>query len=119
MFWKIIAAVFLICSIGGEIGMYKYFQWWDVMLHGAFGFLFTLFIIPRWRIKEEQGAVALWVLGIAAIWEMLEWLADYYLGWNMQKSGLNDTMSDLAVTLAGSLTAALIHRVALDRKRKA
>jgi hypothetical protein len=47
-------------------------------------------------------------VSIGTIWEIFEFLMDWYFGLNMQSSGLVDTMTDLMVNAAGALVAATI-----------
>jgi hypothetical protein len=43
---------------------------------------------------------------VGTLWEIFEFLMDWGLGFNMQRSGLNDTMTDLMINCAGALVAA-------------
>jgi hypothetical protein len=47
-------------------------------------------------------------VSVGTIWEVFEFLADQYLGLNMQKSGLVDTMTDLMINATGAALAALL-----------
>ena len=47
-------------------------------------------------------------VSVGTIWEIFEFLADWFFGLNMQKSGLVDTMTDLMINATGAAVAALI-----------
>lgn len=112
---------FLYASFGlGEIRhFYHRFWWWDLMLHsfsafiiGLIGFLFVYVFYMTNRIHLKPIYVAAFSFGFAVtigtLWEVFEFLLDWFLGFNMQKSGLVDTMTDLIVNITGSLIAAII-----------
>ncbi|TFL18103.1 hypothetical protein [Jannaschia formosa] len=108
-------AVFLAASLvaGEAFGAYEKLWWWDLALHGASatgfamaGMLFVLmlfegdrFAAPPWALT----AIAI-CLAIAAgtVWELFEFAMDQTFGLSMQKSGLPDTMGDLAVNALGA-----------------
>ena len=46
-------------------------------------------------------------IAIGAIWEIFEYNVDLFLGTNMQKSGLVDTMEDLMINSFGALIACI------------
>ena len=47
-------------------------------------------------------------VSVGTIWEIFEFLMDWFFGLNMQKSGLIDTMTDLLINASGAAIAALI-----------
>ena len=47
-------------------------------------------------------------VSVGTIWEIFEFLMDWYVGLNMQKSGLVDTMTDLIINAVGASVAAAI-----------
>ena len=47
-------------------------------------------------------------VSVGTIWEIFEFAMDWYFGFNMQKSGLVDTMTDLMINAAGAAIAAAI-----------
>lgn len=113
----IFAALFL-----GEIhAYYTMFWWWDVVLHTLAGFLIGLagFILVYVLNKERKislflkpGFVALFsfafAITISVLWEIFEFALDSFFGFNMQKSGLADTMWDLIVDTLGAVVIAII-----------
>src|SRR3989344_3445159 len=97
----IFASLFL-----GEIhAYYTRLWWWDLVLHassgaliGLFGFI-LVYVINREKhpkIYLEPRFVALFsfafALAIGSMWEIVEFSLDSAFGFNMQKSGLVDTM---------------------------
>jgi uncharacterized membrane protein len=106
----------------GEIhAYYTKFWWWDIILHGGAGLLFgfvgflimyTLNYKLKLKLKMAPGYVALFAFTFAlasgVIWEIFEFGVDSLLGYNMQKSGLVDTMWDLIVDTVGAAVVALL-----------
>ena len=102
----------------GEYGdFYEKFWWWDLLLHtfsavgfGLIGIVIILIIYKQDKIKASPIILAMFAftfaLSIGALWEIFEYAMDQFFGLNMQKSGLDDTMSDLMVDSVGSLIAA-------------
>lgn len=109
-------AGFLAASLiaGEAFDAYERFWWWDLALHGTSavglgmaGVLYVLMLFegdryaaPAWA----QAAIAV-CLAIAAgtVWELFEFGMDQTFGLSMQKSGLPDTMGDLAVNVIGAV----------------
>lgn len=113
----IYAALFL----GEKNSFYTIVWWWDLLLHFSSGILFGIagFLLVHILNQEksvhlhmEQKFVALFsfsfAISIGVLWEIFEFLMDYFFGLNMQKSGLPDTMSDLIVDALGAGVVALL-----------
>jgi hypothetical protein len=115
--FEIAIMVFIYLSlILGSVGeFYDLFPWWDTMLHTISGILFGLlgfslvYHLNRssWeKIRLSRAFIALFAfcfaLSLGAIWEIYEYLVDSLFGWNMQRSGLPDTMSDLILDALGA-----------------
>ncbi|MDH5525038.1 MAG: hypothetical protein OEY01_13755 [Desulfobulbaceae bacterium] len=102
----------------GEVqGFYQKFWWWDLLLHsssafvmGMIGFLLVYVFYMTQRIRMAPFYVALvsfcFAVTLGTIWEIVEFCLDWGFGFNMQKSGINDTMTDLMVDGLGALLAA-------------
>lgn len=119
--FELILLVFIFSSIIlGEVhSYYTKFWWWDVVLHigsglifGMVGFL-TLFILnfeKRIHLHLNPFFIALFsfsfAVSLGVIWEIFEFSMDQLLGFNMQKSGLVDTMWDLIVDSLGAFIVA-------------
>lgn len=112
--------LFVIGSIlmGEALAFYDRVWWWDLALHGAsaigfglIGFLFIFMLFEGDRFAAPPAAVALLAfctaVTVGALWEIFEFAMDQFLGFNMQKSGLIDTMGDLIVDAIGAFIAAL------------
>ncbi|MDA0679141.1 MAG: hypothetical protein O3A13_05135 [Proteobacteria bacterium] len=117
----LITCVFLYASFAlGEVrDFYEKIWWWDLALHGLsaltvgiIGFLSIYVFYMTRRIRVAAGWIATITFALAVsvgtIWEIFEFSMDWYFGFNMQKSGLTDTMTDLAINAAGAAIAAAI-----------
>jgi hypothetical protein len=114
----------------GEIkGYYTKIWWWDIMLHAgsgvAFGFAGFLVLYMLYR-KNALTSSPFWMaffsfcfaVAIGALWEIFEFSMDRAFGFNMQKSGLNDTMGDLIVDSVGAFATATIGFYYLKGKKE-
>jgi hypothetical protein len=114
--FDLITTLFLFSSLilGDFLAFYTRFWWWDKVLHTLSGFLIGLlgfFIIYSLRysqkIKMSPSMTILFSftfsMGIAALWEILEFTIDSFFGTNMQRSGLVDTMLDMIVAGIGAI----------------
>lgn len=119
--FTLVTCLFLYLSFGlGEVrDFYFKFWWWDIMLHsfsalvmGLIGFLLVYVFYMTHRIQMAPFYVALvsfgFALTVGTLWEIVEFLMDWSFGFNMQKSGLDDTMTDLMVDALGGLMAGTI-----------
>lgn len=113
-------AIFVLASIYlGELhDFYDRLWWWDLALHGSsaigigiLGFLliFMLFegdryAAPPWAIGMLSFCVA---MTVGVLWEVFEFAMDELFGFNMQKTGLDDTMSDFIVNTIGATLGGL------------
>ena len=120
---EVLALLFIFGALFlGEVrGYYVRFWWWDLVLHSASGFLLgTVGFLLVHVLNEKEDLelhmkprfVALFAfmfaLGLGALWEIFEFGMDSIFGYNMQKSGLNDTMWDLIVDAIGALVIAVL-----------
>ena len=119
--FTLITTVFLYASFAlGEVrDFYEKFWWWDLALHGIsaliigiIGFLsiYVFYMTKRIQVAPAWIATITFALAVAmgTIWEIFEFLMDWFFGLNMQKSGLPDTMTDLMINATGAAVAALI-----------
>lgn len=113
------AVVFIFATIylGEQADFYDKYWWWDLALHfgSAMGFsmlgfllVFTMFEGDRYAAPPIAISTMAFCLAvtIGAIWEIFEFGMDQAFGLNMQKSGLDDTMSDLIVDCVGAALGA-------------
>lgn len=110
----VITTILWLHFVLGEVNeFYHIFPWWDIFLHyassillGVLGFtiVYTLFFTQQ--IKANPFFIALFTitfaLSIGAVWEIFEFSMDSLFGFNMQKSGLIDTMWDLIIDAIGA-----------------
>ena len=118
--FTLITCVILFASfVLGEVrDFYERIWWWDLALHGSsamlmgfIGFLAVYVFHMTNRLNVKPFHVAAFTFGFAVtigtLWEIFEFLMDWYVGTNMQKSGLVDTMTDLIINAIGALVAAI------------
>lgn len=111
--------IFATLFLGETHGYYESFWWWDLVLHGGsavvFGFVGFIILLVLQRGGRVE-ARAMWLaifsfcfaMAIGVMWEIFEFIADQLFGFNMQKSGLVDTMWDLIVNAIGALFASFV-----------
>lgn len=134
--------------LGEILDYYGRFGWWDSLLHASSGIMFGIlgYIVintfNRYDGKDTRFSplfVSIWsvcfTLSLGAIWELIEFTCDEFLGTNMQQflegrgtldagpalvghDALRDTMKDLALDLLGSLVPAVIGYFELKRNKK-
>lgn len=119
--FTLITTAFLYASfVLGEVrDFYLRFWWWDLMLHslsalmiGIIGFLmvYVFYMTNRVIIAPIYVAIITLCLSVTTgtLWEIFEFSMDWFFQFNMQKSGLVDTMTDLMVNAVGGLLAAIL-----------
>tara|TARA_Y100000034_G_scaffold136842_1_gene216297 strand:- start:1461 stop:2090 length:630 start_codon:yes stop_codon:yes gene_type:complete len=129
--FELIILLFIFASMFlGEIHLfYQKFWWWDVMLHGFSAIILgqiafsLIYILNReGKIKLKPSFIALFAfcfaLSAGVLWEIFEFLIDYFLKTNMQKSGLIDTMVDLIIDFIGAFLVSAIGYFYLKGKLK-
>ncbi len=110
--------VFGTLFLGEVSGFYERVWWWDMLLHGAsavglgiIGFVYVFYLFEGDKYAAPPWALAFigfcFAIAMGAIWEIFEFAMDQLFGLNMQKSGLNDTMTDLLVNTVGAMIGAL------------
>ena len=106
-------------ALGEARDFYEKIWWWDLALHGLsalmmgiIGFLIIYVFYITNRIHVAAGWIATITFALAvtvgALWEIFEFMMDLLFGLNMQKSGLDDTMTDLMIDAAGAALAAIL-----------
>lgn len=110
----IIIFIYSTLFLGEVQGFYDKFFWWDIVLHigsaATFALLGLVILLLLARSKKISAHPLLlsifsfsFAVAIGTLWEIIEFGADYYLGTNMQRSGLTDTMGDLIVDACGAV----------------
>ena len=95
------------------------YWWWDLMLHsfaafmlGLIGFLIMYIFHMTHKVRMSAALTSIFSfcfsLSLGVLWEMFEFSMDYSFGFNMQKSGLRDTMTDLVVDTLGALLVSVL-----------
>lgn len=103
--------------LGEVFDFYERVWWWDIAMHagsaigfGLIGFVLVFMIFQGDRYAAPPIALAFmafcFAIFIGTAWEVFEFAMDRLFGFNMQKSGLQDTMGDLVVNMAGAVVAA-------------
>ncbi len=123
-------ALFVLATLYlGELhDFYNRLWWWDLALHGssAMGFGILGFLLILMLFEGDRYAAPPWALGalsfcmamtVGTLWEVFEFFMDTAFGFNMQKSGLPDTMGDFIVNTLGAALAALAGVIYLTRGR--
>jgi len=125
-------------DFGTVLDVYDKIFWWDLLSHGLFGFWAAAVCFYLYaRFSEKVGVfgyiiIFLSVMGLAAVWEVYEYLAGALLNEDMQrvqesinlgKSPLFDTMTDIMIAAAGvalfyiGIVAAYFIKKALNRRK--
>ncbi len=145
-FMEVIFIFFCICHfvLGEMISFYIRFNWWDSMLHTLTGSMIAIlgFSIVNSISQEKRSLYASPVLvalfavcfsvTIGVLWEIVEFLADYFTGSNMQRyknsntgvlfegrRALADTMKDLILDTLGACFIAIIGYMDMKKERLA
>ncbi len=103
--------------LGEVYGFYTRFWWWDMLMHGGsavgfglIGFVLVFMMFQGDKFAAPPAAVAFFAfcfaLAIGAMWEIFEFGMDQLFDFNMQKSGLVDTMKDLIIDMGGAILGA-------------
>ena len=112
MFLFVYSGMFL----GSVNGVYYSISWWDSFLHflsglpaGLFAYSIALHAYRRadGRAGLSHGIALLFifcfVMTVGALWEIVEYACDTFLGMNMQRASLLDTMSDMLLNSLGAV----------------
>lgn len=114
------AHIFLASCLGSALSFYNRIGAWDLLMHGYFGFVFSVVmfvLLLRWNgagLKTPGFLVLIFlaVAGAAALWEIWEFTSDTILGGDTQRvkealkngtSPVEDTMMDIIITLVGPI----------------
>ena len=93
----------------------------SAIVFGFIGFTGLYFMVNRHELSARPWAIAIFsfsfAVSIGVIWEIFEFSMDSLFGFNMQKSGLGDTMTDLIVDALGALFASTIAFVYLKSRK--
>jgi hypothetical protein len=115
----VIILIYGILFLGEVRGLYSQFWWWDVFLNllatlalGFIGLTIVSYMYKMEKIDTSPYVIAFivfsFVFSLAALWEVLEFIMDLVLGFELQKFSLQDTMSDLITAAVGSFISAIL-----------
>lgn len=106
-------------DLGTTLGFYGKISWWDLFVHGYFGFLgCAVFYYLYLRFEKTPPkpihyiVFLLLTVSIAGFWEMYEYVADLFLHNDMQAvqsaldkglSPVADTITDMMIAIPGAL----------------
>ncbi|MBR9690154.1 hypothetical protein GOV08_00530 [Candidatus Woesearchaeota archaeon] len=114
----------------GEVNsFYRAFWWWDIFLHyassmilGLMGFIIAYIFFFTQKVKANPWVFSLFAvtfaISLGTVWEIFEFGMDSFFGFNMQKSGLVDTMWDLIFDTFGAIVISAIGYFYVKNPRK-
>lgn len=122
--FQLITLVFIfMAQYLGEIKkFYQLFWWWDLLLHaisGVYAVIIALYLIKGSFRKEQETTeqqfsffiiifAFSFSITLSTLWEMFEFTGDYLFKANMVKGGLQDTATDLLITILAAFITAVI-----------
>lgn len=132
--FQTISVIFILLALylGEFLKFYSMFWWWDLFLHGTFGcygVIIALHLIRGVIQKEKNistGRFAIFSsifafcfsITIGTLWEIVEFLCDYFLNTDMVNGGLEDTATDLIVKIIGAfITCIILYNTTLKKMR--
>ncbi len=113
-----LVSVMTLHIVGGTLGFYDRFAWWDILLHflgsamiALLGFLATFALYRGGKIHVTVNLIGVFVfftaIAVGAIWEMAEFASDRFLGTNNQPDNA-DTNFDLITDALAALVVATL-----------
>lgn len=126
-----VSFILLALFFGEIMQFYTKFWWWDLFLHGTFGCYTVIIgvhimqgiIVKPNDVTIKRYAIFTLILSfcftitLGTIWEMIEFLADYFFNADMVNGGLEDTATDLLIKMFGALCTSLIYYFLKLRKK--
>lgn len=115
--------IFLALYLGEILNFYDILWWWDLMLHGVFGFYIvtiSYYLLEEFCINSFNVSINRLLLfktlfsfclavSLGVIWELLESTGDYFFNSKMVKGGLEDTAGDLIVKMIAAFIASVYY----------
>ncbi len=124
----IVGLIFFALFLGSHSNYYERFPYFDGILHFNSGLLFgvvgfvLVYILNGQKTKKLElsaGFIAFFAvvfsIAIGTVWEIYEYIIDLSLGFNMQESGLPDTMGDLIVNFGGAMIVGVFGYIWMKR----
>ena len=127
----IVGLIFISLFLGSQSDYYERFPYLDTIIHfqsgillGIVGFV-LVYILNGQKTKALElspGFISFFArafsLAIGVVWEIYEYIIDLTLGFNMQETGLPDTMSDFIFNAIGALIVGLVGYFWMKRRQK-
>lgn len=123
-----VTVVFIFSSVflGQFGGLYDRWHWYDAFLHfisalafGLIGFLLLFIYYVHNKLKLPKGIILFFTfffsLGVGALWEIIEYGIDNFLGTNMQVGSLDDTMIDLLLNGFGAVVSITVCSIYMSK----
>ena len=125
----IVLEAFIFCAftLGTAMRWYTKIWWYDLLMHGLSGLLFSLFgLCAYYLLREDKekspradGFVSTafsfcFSMMIAGMWEIIEYVLFLITGYDSQNvptTGVGDTMEDMMICLAGAAVFALLQLI--------
>lgn len=123
--FQLITLLFILLTLyfGEFMKFYTIFWWWDLFLHGMFGsytVIVALHLIRGIIIKEKSITEKRFVIftlifafsftiALGTLWEMFEFLSDYFFKTDTVNGGLEDTATDLLIKIFFAFITCLIY----------
>lgn len=128
---SVVVFIFASLFLGSLRNYYELYPLWDTILHFQSGLLLGLlayFAIYALNAGSKKNLyvsplfVSVFAVcfstGISVLWEIYEYLADTFFGYNMQRSGVTDTIHDLILNLVGALIIAIVGYVWMKKSKQ-
>lgn len=130
--WLTLIFIFMAQYFGEIQKFYLIFWWWDLLLHaiaGSYGVIIGLQlpqdIIQKARNTSKERFAFFSVLfafcfsvTLSTLWEMFEFVGDFLVKSNMVKGGIEDTSTDLLITLLTAMITTILSHFRFRHKPK-
>jgi putative membrane protein len=115
--------IFLTLYLGETMKFYDTFWWWDLFLHGIFGIYGVIigFHLSQGIINKDKNITKkrfskftllfafCFTITIGTLWEIYEFLADYFFKTDMTNGSLEDTATDLLIKITCAFITSIIY----------
>ena len=132
--FQIVSLIFILLAqyFGEFLQFYTKFSWWDLFLDGSFGCyaVITILHLIQGIITNENGVTKkrfiifsgilafCFAITLGTLWEIFEFLGDYFFKTDMTNGSLQDTITDLMVKVVLALTTSSIYCYVKLKKSK-
>ena len=132
--FEFISLLFILLALYfGEINkLYTIFAWWDLFLHGMFGsyaVIIALHLAQGVILKEKDVTEKRFIIftlifafsfaiTLGTLWEIFEFLADYFFYADMVNGGLQDTATDLLIKIFCAFITSVVWYYSKTKNKK-